>query len=1449
MSAKRLALFGVGLAAVLSAGASWKLDETLLVEDYEKQVERKGKPEMFSGIVAPGLLVKTQMAAYRTDGRVLIENVSPGFAVPADPVRAFAKSFRVYSFGRGKRVSSKLSVAFLVAPKKSFGVVLEHDAKSENLVCICAGTKRLEIPYASLPAEFTVSATVRGDAELTVAGLGDSSLRSLKFPVGMLKDCKDKIAVRTEFSSCEPKKVAEIVLDELRTGYASQNERVQFPAIVNPPAQFDPDKAGWKKVLDDDFNGTELNPELWTVRKDSPTELVKVENGELRIGCDFPKDCTNRVSANLRSSSVKTKEKYLFGFFEARVKFTRQNGWWAAFWMYGDTNANPFTEGFEIDIFEDYYLRRRNEDGSASKTIDHNLHMYCGSMKSLKSWNYNSELPGSLDDWYDIACRWTPFDISYYLNGKLIASRAWHSTRDSVTFDALSHGCGTAPLHAILSGQIMKKEWNRSMQNLEGCKFPDWYCIDRVRIWACPDVGKNAPKVEFDKRPASVDGEVKKGEKLTFKVSVEPAASKSPIKAVYLFDSGYPLQCLTKPPYEFTVPFDEKYYRTTRYMEPGRQNVVPAFDVPHAFVAFAQDADGKVGFTAPVVIKLAEDPAKYTASKPYRGKPHPVPGTISPDEFDEGGAGVAYVDMDKGNRAAKRPADSVRADEDVDCARGSVGFVARGEWINYTIKVEKHAMYDFVFRYGTPSSAKHSLKLRLDGKELADIALKAHARDDYFPDTEAKVRVELPAGVHILTLCLNGSYNFTNFRFEKSEAELPFAFRERYEQIHQRDMRDFSLVPQRDEFAFRDGCVVPSEDFADYLNVSMGVKAVYREKATPADAVKIEFDGKMPARQYEITVGKSGVLIKAHDRRAALQAMFHLEDVMNLRRAPFLKFGTKTRRGKFARRMTHAGWAHDTFPDGHLAGIAHAGFDTILFYVRGVDRTGAGQCDINDLIDRAEKWGLDAYLYSSLKAMKHPDDPESDADMARSYGAVARKHRKAKGFVIVPESCYFESRDPRVASKTRKVDEKGKPLPNPSRYPCSDYPKWLAKVESTIRAEIPDADVVFWTYNFYWTPEKERFAFIDAVTPSTTLNVTFALGDWREHPTRLSSNFPINDYSICAPGPSALFRAEGARAKARGLKLFTTSNTGGRTWDFGGCSYEPMPQQWKRRFDALCKAQAVYGLSGMIESHHYGFVPNFIAELAKESFTEGGMPFDEHLRLIAARDFGAKNAAETVTIWKDLSDAIKDYVATSRNQYGPFRVGPAYPYNFLGSFLKYGDPAGWPGFRSWICNPNYGWNIPWGGGKQTQYNLDETQHRVEAELFNSAAGRFIAAAQKLRGFAATLGGERAVRAKRQAGIVEYIGRSFVTAANIKAGAIAERIYNSEKANAQEKAAAKEEILRLAKVEYDNTAATLPLVEDDSHLGWECVNGYMGGRQRIVWKLRHMEKLYGIKDGE
>ena len=696
-----------------------------------------------------------------------------------------------------------------------------------------------------------------------------------------------------------------------------------------------------------------------------------------------------------------------------------------------------------------------------------------------------------------------------------------------------------------------------------------------------------------------------------------------------------------------------------------------------------------------------------------------------------------------------------------------------------------------------------------------------------------------------------------------SLAEEPLAFRKRLGTPHLADRRDMSAKAGSGEFAFRSGAKIAvcddsvvrlgAEDFVDYLKTSMclkncGVVVAQKGALGRKCALRVSIDGSLAERSSEIKVSASGVDIRASDGRAAMQALFHLEDVMNLRRGPFVKFGTERRRAVFSPRIAVA--RPDDDEEGHFSVLAHAGFDAILFPVRGVDMVRPKvKVDINACVDRAAAWGLDVYVLSHIKALKHPDDPASPAEMARTYGAVAKAHKGVKGFILVPECNYFESRDPRVKRKGDEKDASGKPKPAPSCFPCSDYPLWLSKVEAAIRAENPGVDFVFWTYNFHWAPEADRFALIDALTPSTILNVTFALGNWREHKTRLGAYFPVADYSISAPGPSALFRRESEHGHNRGLRVFTTCNTGGRTWDFGCCTYEPVPQQWKRRYDALRKAHDDVGLCGLIETWQYGFAPNMVAELTKEAFTEGGMDFDAHLRAIAARDYGERHADEVVATWADFSEAIQDYTATGVNQYGPFRVGPAYPYNALGPFQPFRE--GWTNFTSWICNPNYGWTIPWGGGTtQKRRPMNVKEHGVEIELFRSAGPRFVDGAAKLRSFADELSGERRARARRDACVAEYIGRSFLTAANVKEGLVNELVYIDEKTSAADKDAAKKRIFEIARDEYANTLAALSLIEENSHLGWmDGSSKYAGGRDRIEWKLRHMEKLYGIERRE
>ena len=65
--------------------------------------------------------------------------------------------------------------------------------------------------------------------------------------------------------------------------------------------------------------------------------------------------------------------------------------------------------------------------------------------------------------------------------------------------------------------------------------------------------------------------------------------------------------------------------------------------------------------------------------------------------------------------------------------------------------------------------------------------------------------------------------------------------------------------------------------------------------------------------------------------------------------------------------------------------------------------------------------------------------------------------------------------------------------PNPGWWPCTDYPDWLNLVKRVIRRHNPDADVVFWTYNWGWAPEKDRVALVRTLPDDVSLQVTFEM--------------------------------------------------------------------------------------------------------------------------------------------------------------------------------------------------------------------------------------------------------------------------------------------------------------------------------------------------------------------
>ena len=679
-------------------------------------------------------------------------------------------------------------------------------------------------------------------------------------------------------------------------------------------------------------------------------------------------------------------------------------------------------------------------------------------------------------------------------------------------------------------------------------------------------------------------------------------------------------------------------------------------------------------------------------------------------------------------------------------------------------------------------------------------------------------------------------------------AEAPYDFRKRLEVVHEAGRRDTSAKPAADEFVLADGAVVSvpadadevmalaAKDFCDYLDVSMGVSARFARGGEGTVAIAV--DGRMAARSYRIETG-GGVKVTAADSRAAAQALYHLEDLMNLRGAPFLKKGAETRRSLFSPRMTHSGWAVDVFPDAHLAQIAHAGMDAIVIFVKDVDRTkGAAYQDVRDVIRRAKRYGLDTYLYSYVVAFVHPDDPGAKAKFDATYGRIAAAYPEAKGIVFVGESCQFPTKDERAQPRTWNNRIPGDRRPTAGWWPCRDYPDWVRAVKASIEAHSKGMEIVFWSYNWGRQPAQPRMELIDALPRDIALMATFEMFEPQVKRNGLSA--PSADYSLSFEGPGRYFASEAERAHKRGLRLYSMSNTGGVTWDYGSAPYQPCPFQWKRRYDAIVKAQKDWGLSGLMECHHYGWWPSFVSELEKEAFTDGGIPFETHLRQIAARDFGEANADRAIEAWKLWSDTARDYVASDVNQYGPFRTGPSYPYNFGGKHIANSEfPIPHHSSNKNIARYNYLDKSSYNPEAGEIGKLDVENMKKELELLedmSTALGKGADVFDAIAAEAARSGSSprqlaRADKARRMAGLGRYMQRTVITAINVKHGAIAHR------------AGDRAGVLEWARKEFANAKAALPLVEADSRLGWEPSMEYVGGPDQIRWKLDRMVQTY------
>jgi hypothetical protein len=710
--------------------------------------------------------------------------------------------------------------------------------------------------------------------------------------------------------------------------------------------------------------------------------------------------------------------------------------------------------------------------------------------------------------------------------------------------------------------------------------------------------------------------------------------------------------------------------------------------------------------------------------------------------------------------------------------------------------------------------------------------------------------------------------------------ERPYEFRRRLEVVHQPDRRDPQAQPEGDEVRVGESWTIivsqqatplvlgVAQDLQDYLLVSMGESVLVRKvddvaaEAQAGDRMIVlgtraaldTLGGALVApRSYRLVCTPGRVVICGADERGVGQGSYYLEDLMNLRGAPFLRPQDVTRESIFSPRITHSGWALDEFPNAHLNAIAHAGMDAILIFVSGVDRTpdefthhrqqpyGGKYLDVNNLVERAARFGLDVYFYAYFRNMSppHPDDPDAERWYDDTYGAIFRACPRAKGIILVGESVEFPSKDPHTSRTLRHLRPAGAPPPDKPTsgwWPAYDWVAWLELIKKVVRPHNPQADIVFWTYNWGYAPEADRLKLIHALPQDVSLLVTFEMF---EPVTHNGFTNMCADYTLAFAGPGNYFASEARAAHERGLRLYTMANTGGLTWDVGVVPYEPAPYQWARRHEALKRAHDDWGLTGLMESHHFGWWPSFVSDLAKWNYWTPAPATEETLRAIARRDFG-DGALPALAAWQLWSEAIQHYVATGHDQYGPLRIGPAYPLVFQEPAVLPVDWYAMQGAR--VAKTNYAPGLGRNQQLPEAQRLDvPTRVAFETRSFEQLAALWQQGVEHLAQAVTLAPAGKQAEARRQIGLAQFILRSVITTIHTKQWWLLKQALVGE-ANRARAEALLEQLAAVAEEEIANTEATIPLVAADSRLGWEPTMGYLGDAAHLRWKIAQVRQV-------
>jgi len=186
------------------------------------------------------------------------------------------------------------------------------------------------------------------------------------------------------------------------------------------------DLTGYSLVFEDEFDGTELNTDVWEYRGSGPRRggfnaesQVKLEDGKMIMTGEYQTD--GMYGEGWYTAMIKLKERYCKGYFEISCILNEGSGYWSAFWLQADA---PYTAsiskggigGAEIDIMESYNDETHKRYESIGQTI------HCAGVGGEQE-GYQSERLGYYkgnnihQEYNTYGVMWTDEEYIFYVNG------------------------------------------------------------------------------------------------------------------------------------------------------------------------------------------------------------------------------------------------------------------------------------------------------------------------------------------------------------------------------------------------------------------------------------------------------------------------------------------------------------------------------------------------------------------------------------------------------------------------------------------------------------------------------------------------------------------------------------------------------------------------------------------------------------------------------------------------------------------------------------------------------------------------------------------------------------------------------------------------------------------------------------------------------------------------